>query len=76
MMPLGGLLRNSVVRITDRPDITLAVYRVCKAINQRFSRYIFTLFCWNSLAFLRHGPASGLARNVLHILAFCEMYHN
>ena len=30
----GGLHRNSVVRITDRPDMTSAVYRGRKALNQ------------------------------------------
>ena len=33
-LPLGGLPRNSVVRITDCPDMTSAVYCVRKAINQ------------------------------------------
>ena len=26
-LPLGGLSRNSVVRINDRPDMTSAVYQ-------------------------------------------------
>ena len=30
----GGLPRNSVARITDRLDMTSAVYRGCKAINK------------------------------------------
>ena len=33
-MPLEGLPRNSVVRITDHPDMTSAVYRGSKALNQ------------------------------------------
>ena len=33
-LPLGGLHRNSVVRITDRPDMTSAVYGGRKALNQ------------------------------------------
>ena len=33
-LPLGVLLRNSVVRITDRPDMISAVYRGSKATNQ------------------------------------------
>ena len=33
-LPLGGLPWNSVVRIIDRPDMTIAVYRGHKAINQ------------------------------------------
>ena len=33
-LPMGGLPRNSVVRITDRPDVTSAVYRGHKATNQ------------------------------------------
>ena len=32
--PLAGLPRNSVVRITDRPNMTSAVYCGHKAINQ------------------------------------------
>ena len=33
---LGGLSlpRNNVVRVTDRPDRTIAVYRGCKATNR------------------------------------------
>ena len=34
LIPLGGLPMNSVVRITDRPDMTSAVYHERKAINQ------------------------------------------
>ena len=30
----GGLPRNSVIRITDLPDMTSAVYRGCKATNR------------------------------------------
>ena len=30
-LPLGGLPRNSVVRITDHPDMTSAVYHGHKA---------------------------------------------
>ena len=33
-MPLGCLPRKSVVRITDRLDMTSAVYTGCKATNQ------------------------------------------
>ena len=33
-LPPGGLPWNSVVRITDRPDMTSAVYRGRKASNQ------------------------------------------
>ena len=33
-LPPIGLPRNSVVRITDRPDITSAVYLGLKATNQ------------------------------------------
>ena len=33
-LPLGGLPRNSVVRITDRPDMTSAVYHGCRATNK------------------------------------------
>ena len=40
-MPLGGLPRNSVVRITDRPDMTSAIYPGCKAKNQADTILIF-----------------------------------
>ena len=33
-LPRGGLHRNSVDRITDRPDMTLAVNRGRKALTQ------------------------------------------
>ena len=33
-LPLGGLQRKRVVRITDRLDMTSAVYPGCKATNQ------------------------------------------
>ena len=33
-LPRGGLPRNSVDRITDRPDMTSAVDRGCKALTQ------------------------------------------
>ena len=33
-LPLGGSPRNSEVMITDRPDMTSAVYRGCSATNQ------------------------------------------
>ena len=33
-LPWGGLHRNSVDRITDRPDMTSAVYRGRKASSQ------------------------------------------
>ena len=36
-LPLGGLPRNSVVRITDHPDMTSAVYRGRKATNRNKS---------------------------------------
>ena len=33
-LPLGGLLRTSVVRMTDRPNMASAVYRGRKATSQ------------------------------------------
>ena len=36
-LPLGGLPRNSVARITDHQDMTSAVYRGLKATNQNKS---------------------------------------
>ena len=35
-LPLGGLPRNSVGRITDDPDMTSADYHGPKATNQTF----------------------------------------
>ena len=34
-LPRGGLPRNSVDRITDRPDMTSAIDRGCKALTQQ-----------------------------------------
>ena len=33
-LPMGGLLKNSVVKINDCPNMTSAVYRGRKATNQ------------------------------------------
>ena len=33
-----SLPRNSVVRLTDRPDMTIAVYRGCKATRQQTNK--------------------------------------
>ena len=33
-LPIGGLPRNSVVRIADHPDMTSAIHRGRKALNQ------------------------------------------
>ena len=41
-LPLGGLPRNSVVRMTDRQDMTSAVYCGCKATNQTNNPTMFT----------------------------------
>ena len=38
----GGLPRNSVERITDRPDMTSAVYRGCKAQTNKQTKDIET----------------------------------
>ena len=43
-LPLGGLSRNSVVWITDRPDMTLAVYRGRKASTQTNKTIVSSLF--------------------------------
>ena len=48
---LGGLSlpRKSVVRLTDRPDMTLDVYRGCKTTMQQIAQFgcriIEPLFC-------------------------------
>ena len=34
-LPLGALPRNSVVRITDCPDMNKAVYSGCKSRNKK-----------------------------------------
>ena len=41
-LPPGGLPRNIVVRITDRPHMTAAVYCGRKALNQTNSYYLIT----------------------------------
>ena len=43
---LGGLSlpRKSVVRLTDRPDMTLDVYRGRKTTNQQINMYIYFKF--------------------------------
>ena len=46
-LPLGGLPRNSVVRITDHPNMTSAVYCGCKAINQTNKKGILCIFFLN-----------------------------
>ena len=40
-LPLGGLPRKSVVRITDSPDITSSVYHGRNALNQNKNRTKF-----------------------------------
>ena len=35
----GGMSRNSVTMITDRPDMHLAVYRGCKEKNQNLNLF-------------------------------------
>ena len=42
-LPQGGLLRNSVDRITDRPDMTSVVDRGCKASTQTNKQTHFSL---------------------------------
>ena len=42
-LPQGGLPRNSVDRITDRPDMTSAVDRGRKASTQTKNRRLFVL---------------------------------
>ena len=39
-LPLGGLSSNTVVMITDSPDMNSAVYRACKAINQTNKQFV------------------------------------
>ena len=48
---LGGLSlpRKSVVRLTDRPDMTLDVYRGRKATMQQIKRFFSTVVCWTNL---------------------------
>ena len=46
-LPPGGLPRNSVIRITDHPDMTSAAYRGCKATNQT-NKQNFELAIWTS----------------------------
>ena len=44
-LPPGGLPRNSVVRIIDRPDMTSAVYHGHKALNQAMKQKFITVHC-------------------------------
>ena len=48
-MPPGGLHRNRVVRTTDHPDMTSAVDRELKALNQinkQSTCYIWAFVVW------------------------------
>ena len=51
---LGGLSlpRKSVVRLTDRPDMTLDVYRGCKTtMQQQLLSFLFVKLCFLSNLF-------------------------
>ena len=43
-LPQGGLPRNSVDRIIDRPDMTSAVDCGCKELTQLKSTYIYDVY--------------------------------
>ena len=38
-----SLPRKSVLRLTDRPDMAIAVYRGCKTITQQQQQYILSI---------------------------------
>ena len=44
-LPLGGLPRNSMVRITDHPEMSFAVYPGCKASNQTNKTFWTSCLC-------------------------------
>ena len=48
-VPRGGLPRNSVYRLTDRPNMTSAVYRGRKALTQHQHMKIKTGFSQKSV---------------------------
>ena len=54
---LGGLSlpRKSVVRLTDRPDMTLDVYRGRKTTIQQFNNVCTILYKLYMSGMLRHG---------------------
>ena len=78
---LGGLSlpRKSVVRLTDRPDMTLDVYRGCKTTNQQihllhndfrsFSVQYRTLFMLCPIPFMLSGVAK-------YIVGKCLIVHS
>ena len=74
---LGGLSlpRKSVVRLTDRPDMTLDVYRGRKTTTQQQQeRFPVDIWCQNdvvSTSMRRHHVASTLIRR--HFLVMCPL---
>ena len=67
-VPLGGLLGNNVVRITDRPDMTSVVYLGRKVINKQ--KYFAMVIGWlGSLVGLRN------AKCVLKFTHRCSSYN-
>ena len=67
---LGGLSlpRKSVVRLTDRPDMTLDVYRGCKTLQQQYNNIDVSLLADCYTVF--HAPKTWLQTMVL-VSKFC-----
>ena len=57
---LGGLSlpRKSVVRLTDRPDMTLDVYRGRKITMQQQQNLLYNLYIFSKFCFIVKGNAS------------------
>ena len=63
-LPLGGLPRNSMVRITDRPDMTSAVYVDIKKRKSNQQSVDLELFVNMSLVVRK--PVFGVSDQVAH----------
>ena len=83
-LPRGGLPRNSVDRITDRPDMTSAVDRGRKASNQTnkqldlmFMKHYAPNRClYIKVAKLRTGVGSGVQRHHTYKIAVSNYSKN
>ena len=73
---VGGLPRNSVVRISDHPNMTSAVYHGCKATNQTNLFVRLTFLLKNMIIWTKHlmENSSVYSLNMSHVVrnpAFC-----
>ena len=67
LLPPGGLPRNSVVRINDRPDMTSAVYCGCKALNQTKTNLLETIHIWSISTLVVGGDFGFYIRSLIRI---------